>query len=845
MSARPLKAFLPAKGETLTAEVAFDRFVTWASEQGLTLYPAQEEALLELFGGKHLVLATPTGSGKSLVARGLHFLCLARGQTSFYTCPIKALVNEKFFALCEAFGAENVGLMTGDATVNRGAPIICCTAEILSNQCLREARQFADAVVMDEFHYYGDKDRGVAWQIPLLLLDSTRFLLMSATLGDTRDIQDALKELTGVECAEVRSAQRPVPLEFSYAQTPLHETIADFLAANRAPIYLVNFTQRSAAEEAQSLLSIDVCTKEEKEKLRDALYGTRFDTPFGKELAKLLRHGIGLHHAGLLPRYRRLVERLAQQGMLKVVSGTDTLGVGVNVPLRTVLFTQLCKFDGEKTGLLTVRDFLQIAGRAGRKGFDTIGYVVAQAPAHEIENQKLRQKKDAGKKVVLQKPPTKGYAHWDEKTFERLCTQAPEALESRFTVSHGLIVNLLQASADSATGGYTKLVQLVKKSHTAPGTKVYLWKRSAQLLRSLVGAGVVQHEKRTPTMPAHLKVAVGLQKEFSLNQTLSLFLVEALQLLDPTSPTYALDVLSLVESILDNPDLVLWAQLDKAKGEKIAELKAQGVEYDKRMEELEKVEYPKPLAELIYGAFDSFTAKHPWVGHENVRPKSVARELFELAATFNDYVREYSISRGEGVLLRYLTDAYKTLLQNVPESMRDEVMADVLAFLRATVRSTDASLLEEWEAMRAGEGVERVIAPSHEPKPAPKLDLAKHPRALAARVRAELHRLTRVLALRQYEEALELLAHSGGWTAERLEAELKPWWDAHPAIDTTPRARAPHLTQLTEDEPRVWTVRQSLLDPTGESDFMIECVVDLRGRNDPDEPLIDLRRVGT
>jgi superfamily II RNA helicase len=841
---KPLHAHLPPKGETLTAEVAFDRFVTWASDQGLSLYPAQEEALLELFGGKHLVLATPTGSGKSLVAMGLHFLCLARGQTSFYTCPIKALVNEKFFALCEAFGPENVGLMTGDATVNRGAPIVCCTAEILSNQCLRESRQFADAVVMDEFHYYGDKDRGVAWQIPLLMLDSTRFLLMSATLGDTRDIQEALKQLTGVECAEVRSADRPVPLDFSYAETPLHETIGDLLKANRAPIYLVNFSQRAAAEEAQSLLSIDVCTKEEKEKLKDQLYGTRFDTPFGKELAKLLRHGIGLHHAGLLPRYRRLVERLAQQGLLKVVSGTDTLGVGVNVPLRTVLFTQLCKFDGEKTGVLTVRDFLQIAGRAGRKGFDTQGYVVAQAPAHVIENKRLQQKKDAGKKVVLQKPPTKGYAHWDAGTFDRLCTHAPEALESRFSVSHGLIVNLLQASVDSAVGGYRKLVVLIGKSHTQPGTKTYLLKRSAQLVRSLIGAGVVVHERRTGTMPAHLLVAPGLQKEFSLNQTLSLYVVEALQLLDAASPTYALDVLSLVESVLENPDLVLWAQLDKAKGEKVAELKAQGVEYDKRMEELEKVEYPKPLAELIYGSFDSFAAKHPWVGHENVKPKSVARELFELAATFNDYVKEYGISRGEGVLLRYLTDAYKTLLQNVPESMRDEVLADVLAFLRATVRSTDASLLEEWEAMRSGQGVERVVAPSHEPKAPPKLDLAQHPRALAARVRAELHRLVRVLAMRQYEEALELLAHSGGWTAERLEAEMKPYWDAHPAIDTTPRARAPHLTQMAEDEPRVWTARQSVLDPTGESDFFLECVVDLRGRNDPDEPLIDLRRVG-
>ncbi|MEW6435300.1 MAG: DUF3516 domain-containing protein [Myxococcota bacterium] len=844
-SPAPLAALLPPKGgPRLSTDEILDRFVSYVASTGLSLYPAQEEAMLELLGGKHVVLATPTGSGKSLVALALHFQAMAEGKTSFYTCPIKALVNEKFFALCDAFGAENVGMMTGDAAINRDAPILCCTAEILSNLSIRQQRQFADAVVMDEFHYYGDKDRGVAWQVPLLSLPDTQFLLMSATLGDTSAIAQSLTAITRREVAEIRSAQRPVPLDFRYAETPLHETVQDLLHENKAPVYLVNFTQRSAAEQAQNLMSVDVCTKEEKQKLKEALQGVRFDTPFGKDLKRLLLHGIGLHHAGLLPKYRRVVERLSQQGMLKVISGTDTLGVGVNIPIRTVLFTQLCKFDGEKTVVLPVRDFQQIAGRAGRKGFDDRGFVVAQAPAHVIENARLAQKKAEGKRnVTLQKPPQKGYVHWDKGTFERLTVSQPEKLESRFTVTHALLMNLLQAYQDASTSGYRRLVELVALSHTSPVLKGRLLKHARVLFRSLVAAGVVQVEKKTPTMPAHVKVADGLQKDFSLNHTLSLFLLEVLPKLDPARETYALDVLTLVEAILENPDAVLFAQRDRAKDEKIRELKAQGVEYDQRMIELEKVDYPKPNAEFIYGTFDEFAAKHPWVGHENIRPKSVARELFEKCQTFNEFVKDYGVQRSEGVLLRYLSDVYKTLVQNVPESARTEGLEDIAAYLLTTLKHTDSSLLEEWEALRYGRQLGLVVKPGEE-APRPKTDLAKDEKALKARVRAELHQLVRLLAKKAYEDVMEQLPpESELLDAKALEAALAPYWAEHPSIDVTPRARQPLLTQFIEVEPRLWTVRHALLDSAGEQDWYLEGVVDLRGREDVDGALVALRSI--
>ena len=842
-----LLASLPPGG-TLAQDEILDRFVSWVTASGLTLYPAQEEALLALLDGKHVVLATPTGSGKSLVATFLHFKSMAEGKRSIYTCPIKALVNEKFFALCSIFGADNVGMMTGDATVNRDAPILCCTAEILANMALREARPRADAVVMDEFHYYGDRDRGVAWQVPLLLLSDTTFLLMSATLGDLSVVTQGIRDLTGREVTEVRSASRPVPLEFEWRETPLHETIEDLVSADKAPIYLVNFTQKAAADQAQNLMSANFSSKEEKDRLRAALDGVRFDTPYAKEMQRFLRHGIGLHHAGLLPKYRLLVEKLAQGGLLKVVSGTDTLGMGVNIPIRTVLFTQLCKFDGEKTAILSARDFHQISGRAGRKGFDERGYVVAQAPEHVVENKKLAEKeRTTGKKQVKRQPPQKGYVPWDRSTFERLQTKPPEPLASRFEVTFGLLLNLLQSEMAQRGGGYGRLVEMIGRAHETPYARCKLRRAAAQRFRTLRAAGLVELRGIEGYRGRHVRPAPALQKDFSLHHTLALWLVDALPRVELERETYALDVLSLVESILENPDVVLWKQLDAARGRAVAEMKAKGMEYDERMAELEKVEYPKPLADFVYATFNEFAAVHPWVG-TSIRPKSVAREMVERYMTFNDYVGEYELQRAEGVLLRYLSEAYKALVQTVPESYRDERVDDVIVFLRATLRGVDASLLDEWERMRdpayrLAPQDQRAALAALPPRPTRPDD---DPRAFAARVRNELHRLLVALAGRRFDEAAAALFQpDGAWTPERLEAEIAPYFAEHPAIDTRPAARLPHNTFLEKTGPATYAARQRVVDPEGEVDWVIECAIDLE-RPRPDEgPLVELVRIGT
>jgi superfamily II RNA helicase len=841
----PLAALLPAPGQVLPADAVLDRFVGWASQAGLVLYPHQEEAILHLLDDKHLVLATPTGSGKSLVATFMHFQALATGRRSFYTCPIKALVNEKFFDLCRLFGPDRVGMMTGDGAVNRDAPILCCTAEILMNVAVREQTRRDDAVVMDEFHYYGDRDRGVAWQVPLLSMEKATFLLMSATLGDTTAVEASLKEVTGREVAAVRGAARPVPLDFEWRETPLHETLEDLVKSNRAPVYLVNFTQRAAAEQAQNLMSATFSSREEKEAIRQALDGVRFESPYGKELQRFLRHGVGLHHAGLLPKYRLLVEKLAQQGLLKVVSGTDTLGMGVNVPIRTVLFTQLCKFDGEKTLVLPARDFHQISGRAGRKGFDDRGYVLAQAPEHAIENKRLAEKEKAGKKVVKKQPPTKGYVHFDRQTFERLQQKEPEPLQSRFEPSFALLVNLLQSETTEVGGGYGRLVRLIARSHGTDVLKHRHRVAAAQRLRTLKAAGLVRLERIEGYRGAFLRPAAGLQRDFSLFHTLSLYLLDTLPKIPRDSETYALDVLSMVESIQENPDQILWKQLDRARGDAVNRMKSEGIEYDERMKLLEEVEYPKPNRDFVYATFNEFADKHPWVGTENIRPKSVAREMVERFMSFADYVREYELQRSEGLLLRYLSESYKTLVQTVPEGYRDEVADDVIAFLRTTVRGVDSSLLDEWERLR---DPTFQAAPLEAPvRPVGPPPIWADARAFAARLRTELHRLLTALARKDWEGAAAALREhgsEGGWTAGRLEAELAPYFAAHPRIDVTPAARRPHQTFVKELGPRRWEAVQRIVDETGEVDWMIQCEVDLTGEFDPDRPVLTLLRVG-
>ncbi|MDO5628032.1 MAG: DUF3516 domain-containing protein [Mobilicoccus sp.] len=830
-------------------------FFEWVSGRGIAPYPHQEEALLELVTGANVILATPTGSGKSLVAAGAHFFSLAEfertGRRTYYTAPIKALVSEKFFDLCVTFGARNVGMLTGDAAVNAKAPIICCTAEVLANIALREGAAAAiGQVVMDEFHFYSEPDRGWAWQVPILELPQAQFLLMSATLGDVTLFEKDLTRRTGRDTAVVADAERPVPLSFSYAMTPLHETLEELLTTRQAPVYVVHFTQQAALERAQALMSMNVTTKDEKARILEELRGFRFAKGFGQTLSRLVKHGIGVHHAGMLPKYRRLVETLAQKGLLKVVCGTDTLGVGINVPIRTVVLTGLTKFDGSRQRVLKSREFHQIAGRAGRAGFDTSGSVVVQAPDHVIENHKnlLKAGDDEKKRRKVQrKKPPEGFVNWSEDTFEKIRVAEPEAMISRMRVSHATVLNMIQRDGDAVTA----VRKLLTDNHDTPRQQARMQRQAIEILRTLLEGGVVEKLDEPDETGRTLALVADLQHGFALNQPLSPFALAALDLLDPEDPLYALDVVSIIEATLDDPRPVLMAQQFAARGEAVAEMKADGIEYEERMELLEDVTWPQPLAELLGAAFETYRQTHPWLEEDALSPKSVVRDLYERAMTFGEFVAHYGLARAEGIVLRYLSDAYKALRHTVPDSAKTESLEDLIEWLGEVVRQTDSSLLDEWEVLtdpdRAELNVEEVRAAAATARP-----LSANPRALRVIVRNALWQRIELAARHDVARLGELDAPTSrgapGMSEEDWADALEEFFDEYSEHDDPiglgPDARGPAMVLIDTSEAGWWLVQHIIEDPAGDHDWRIFAEVDLAASDESGDLVMRVVDVG-
>ncbi|MCW2800432.1 MAG: hypothetical protein JWQ70_1904 [Aeromicrobium sp.] len=829
------------KGTTTDEDAVYEAIARWVESRGLTLYAAQDEAILECVAGSNVVLATPTGSGKSLVATAAMAAALARGDCTVYTAPIKALVSEKFFDLCEIFGAENVGMVTGDAAVNADAPIIAATAEILANVALREgAGADIGLVIMDEFHFYADPDRGWAWQVPLIELPRAQFLLMSATLGDTTKLESDLARRTGRSTALVSSTERPVPLISEYVSTPVQETLEQLLETHQSPVYVVHFTQLSALERAQALTSIKVATREERDIIAEHLGDFRFNSAFGKTLSRLVRSGIGVHHAGMLPRYRRLVETLTQAGLLKVVCGTDTLGVGINVPIRTVLFSGLSKYDGIKQRQLQVREFQQIAGRAGRAGYDTVGHVIAEAPDHEIENARLvRKAGDDPKKLrrINRKKPPEGFVSWGQGTFDRLTTGRPEPLVSRMRVTHAMVLDVISRDGDAIAS----LERLLRESDETEESQDRMLAEVAEIVEALLAGGVVERVDPPDDDGRTLRLTIDLQANFALNQPLSPFAVAAFDLLDRDDPAYALDVVSVVEATLEDPRPIISAQRHRARGEAINEMKMDGIEYDERMELLEEITHPKPLEELLTAAYESYRLGHPWVADHELRPKSVVREMWERAMTFSELIGDYGLARSEGMVLRYLSDVYKTLGRTVPEKTRNEELIDLTEWLGELVRQTDSSLLDEWEELIAPDVDPAEVRPRAEGE-APPRPVTGNARAFRVLVRNALFRRVELAAFGRWSQLGELDAEEG-WDATAWMEAIGAYREEYDELGTGPAARGPELFMVKE-RGDTWAVRQTFEDPEGDRDWGISAEVDLKASDEAGEAVLRITAVG-
>lgn len=822
----------------LTEEEAFEAFTNWVADRGIELWPHQEEALMSLMVGDHVILGTPTGSGKSLVALGMHFMAMCFGETSYYTAPIKALVSEKFFTLVELLGRDNVGMITGDVHINTEAPVICCTEEILANQALREGPDaLVHSVAMDEFHFFSDTDRGWAWQVPLLTLPKTQFLLMSATLGDVTQIADLLRRQTTRDVSNVTDAPRPVPLSYEYALTPLEGTVELALRKDEGPLYVVHFSQDAALTSAQNLASYGVATKEQREAVKEAMKGAQFSTAFGKTLKRLLGCGVGVHHAGMLPRYRLLVEKLAQQGLLPVICGTDTLGVGINVPIHTVVLTQLTKFDGRKMRRLRSREFHQIAGRAGRSGFDTEGVVIAEAPEHEIENHKA-EVKAAGdpkklKKIKKKRPP-ENFVNWNEDTFNKLIESVPEQLTPRMRITHSMVL----AEVEQGGNARARVDQLIEDSLQPAEEKVKLHVRAAEVLQTLIDADVVVHEVDENGEDVY-SVTMDLPEDFALDQPLSPFLLAALELLDPESPEYAFDLVSMVEATLEDPRQVLRAQERKARDAAMAEMKMDGVDYDERLERIADVTYPKPLEDLLDAAFSKYCDAVPWARDYCLRPKSVLRDMLESAADFKGYIQKLGIMRYEGILLRYLSEAFRGLDRTIPEDKHTEQLKDIIAWLGLIVRSVDSSLVDEWENAGA-------VLDAAPPDAAGVEAVVRDRRGLTVLVRNALFSRVRMAA---HRDAAGLGEADGDWGfGERAWMQaLDEYYEAHEEILLDADARSKSylmFDEADEEELRVWHVRQIFHDEAGDNDFVIVADVDLDATQEGDGVVFANYRVG-
>ncbi|WP_156250107.1 DEAD/DEAH box helicase [Pseudactinotalea terrae] len=830
------------------ADAAVEAVTAWAAGRGLELYPHQESALLEVASGANVICSTPTGSGKSLIAMSAHTVALAEGRRTYYTAPLKALVSEKFFDLVDLFGADLVGMVTGDVAINADAPIICCTAEILANLALREG-ELADVgqVVADEFHYYADPQRGWAWQVPLLELTQAQFVLLSATLGDVSAIAEDLTTRTGRPTAVIDDAARPVPLTYAYSLEPLAELLQELVTTHRAPVYVVHTSQAAAVTTAQALTSTQVATRAQRDAIAAFLdeYRVTFSRGFGSTLSRLLRHGIGVHHAGMLPRYRRVVERLTQAGLLPVICGTDTLGVGINVPIRTVVLTSLVKFDGVRQRHLSAREFHQVAGRAGRAGYDTLGEVIVQAPEHVIENAKALAKAgddERKRRKIVRKQAPAGQVNWTDKTFERLRDAAPEPLTSQMRVTHAMVLSMLSRWGDPVTA----MAKLLTDNHEAPSPRNTLVRDALRIYRSLRAAGIVEKLAEPDAQGRQVRLATEVPIDVALDAPLSPFALAALELLDPEDPSFVLDAVSVVEATLEDPRPLLIAQDKAARGEAIAAMKADGVDYIDRMNALDDITYPRPLEELLSAALAEYAQAHPWVDDHELKPKSVVREMLERAMTFGELISSYGIARSEGVLLRYLTDAYRALRRMVPPHLRTEELEDVVEWLGATVRGVDSSLLDEWESLASGGALARLERPEDDDGDMalapPVRPITDNVRAFRVMVRNAMFRRVELLAREAYDE-LGDLDGAAGWDAAAWRAAADPYWDEYDDLGIGPEARAPSMLGI-EERGDAWVLTQILDDPAGDKDWRLTAVVDIAASVAEGEPVLRIERLG-
>jgi hypothetical protein len=410
----------------------------------------------------------------------------------------------------------------------------------------------------------------------------------------------------------------------------------------------------------------------------------------------------------------------------------------------------------------------------------------------------------------------------------------PEPLSSSFNVTHAMLLQVIARPGNA----FQAMRHLLTDNHETPTARRKHIRRAIAIFRALEAGGVVERLSTPDSEGRIARLTVDLQFDFALNQPLSPFALAAIELLDQEAPAYPLDVLSVIESTLDDPRQVLYAQRYKARGEAVAQMKADGVEYEARMDLLDHVTHPKPLQELLDAAYDMYRRGHPWVADYELAPKSVARDMYERAMTFVEYVGFYGLARSEGLVLRYLADAFKALRQTVPDDAKTEELIDIIEWLGELVRQVDSSLIDEWERLRNPTDEPDAPAYSDERPPA----VTRNLRAFRVLVRNALFRRVELAALRRYDE-LGALDAEAGWDADAWREALDGYFAEYADLGTGPEARGPALL-LFAAEGRRWTVRQIFDDPAGDHDWGISAEVDLDASDEAGVAVLTVTEVG-
>jgi hypothetical protein len=437
------------------------------------------------------------------------------------------------------------------------------------------------------------------------------------------------------------------------------------------------------------------------------------------------------------------------------------------------------------------------------------------------------------RKLVRRKVPD-GMVPWSESTMTRLVSATPEPLTSNMRVSTAMILDVVDRPGDP----FLAMRRLLTDNHEPRKRQLQHIREAVGIARSLLQAGVVERLAEPEPDGRRYRLTVDLPPDFALNQPLSTFALAAVEALDPASETHALDVVSVIEATLEDPRQILAAQLKKARGEAIAAMKADGIEYDQRMELLDDVTYPKPLEELLEYAYAVYLQSNPWAADGQLSPKSIVREMWERGLTFREYVSAYGLTRSEGAVLRYLSDAFKALRSGVPAAARTEDVTDIVEWLGELVRQVDSSLLDEWEQLtNPDDPHDAPVAVPARPRP-----LTGNERAFTAMIRNALFRRVELFARRRWYDLGELDADSG-WTADRWVELGDQYFAEHDDVGTAADARGPALL-IVDRQPDVWRVRQILDDPAGDHDWGIDVEVDLEASDEEGAAVIRLVGAG-